>query len=136
MHVEKSCGAVVFTRCGNDILYIVIRHNRGHCGFPKGHTEQSETEQETALREIYEEVGICATLIPGFRMVEEYPLPNKAEVTRQIIYFLGEYVNQEIHHRPEELTEAHLLPYDAALDMLTFSTAKDILSEANRFLLE
>ena len=37
MKIEKSCGGVVFTRRDDEILYVIIRHRGGHCGFPKGH---------------------------------------------------------------------------------------------------
>ena len=52
MRFEKSCGAVLFAREDASLRYLIIRHTGGHCGFPKGHTEAGESEQETALREI------------------------------------------------------------------------------------
>lgn len=50
MKIEKSCGAVVFTREKGILQYVIIRSPEGFCGFPKGHTEGIESEQETALR--------------------------------------------------------------------------------------
>ena len=135
MQYEKSCGAVVFTRQGSDLCYVIIRSVNGHCGFPKGHVEPGETERQTALREILEEVGLRAKLIDGFRMVEEYPHPQKTDVTRQVVYFLAEYAGQALQRRPEELSEVHLLSFEEAFDLLTYQTAKDILVEANRVLL-
>lgn len=134
MQTEKSCGAVVFTRAEKEIRYVIIRHTDGHCGFPKGHMEPGEDERTTALREIREEVGIRPTLIEGFREEECYPLPNKPGVTKQVVYFLAEYSGQDIRIQPEEVTEAYLLPYDAALSALTFQEAKEILEKARRFL--
>ena len=63
MTVEKSCGAVVFTREGGEVRYVIIQSLEGYYGFPKGHMEGSETEQETALREIREEVGLTPRLV-------------------------------------------------------------------------
>ena len=40
---EKSCGAIVF----KDGKVLLIKHNAGHYAFPKGHTEDGETEKET-----------------------------------------------------------------------------------------
>ena len=48
MITEKSCGAVVFTRTGSDIRYLIIQSKEGIYGFPKGHVEDDETEQQTA----------------------------------------------------------------------------------------
>ena len=134
MLFEKSCGGVVFTRVNNDIQYVLARHTGGHCGFPKGHMEPGEDEHTTASREIKGEVGLSTTILDGFRAVEQYPLPNKPDVIKQVVYFLAEFSGQKIHHQAEELTEAYLLPHEEALQMLTFPEAKDILIEADRFL--
>ena len=69
MKMEKSCGAIVArqTDTGREIL--LIRHvNGGHWAFPKGHVEENETEEQTALREILEETGLSVTLDTGFRV--------------------------------------------------------------------
>ena len=134
MKFEKSCGGVVFTRRGGTVLYVIIRHIGGHCGFPKGHMEPGETEQVTALREIREEVGLICTLIDGFRVTESYPLPNKPGVTKQVVYFLAEYSDQEVCIQPEELSGAYLMPYEEALAALPFAEAKRVLTEADAFL--
>jgi 8-oxo-dGTP pyrophosphatase MutT (NUDIX family) len=74
---EKSCGAVVFTRVNNKIKYLLIRSLTGTYGFPKGHVEAGETEEQTALREVFEEVGVKIDLLRGFKTVVEYSLPRK-----------------------------------------------------------
>ena len=43
MTYETSCGAVVFTRRGGEIFYVIIRSIEGYYGFPKGHMEGDET---------------------------------------------------------------------------------------------
>ena len=67
MTYEKSCGAVVFTKTGKDIKYLMVQSLDGIYGFPKGHMENDETESETALREVYEETNVNIELIDGFR---------------------------------------------------------------------
>ena len=71
MIIEKSCGAVVFTRTDAGIRYVIIQSLEGYYGFPKGHCEKGESEEETALREVYEETGLRVRIIPGFRYVDE-----------------------------------------------------------------
>ena len=88
--IEKSCGAVVFTRREDGVRYVVIENVGGVVGFPKGHIEEGETETQTALREIYEEVGLRPRLCDGFREVDEHPIPGR-DVIKQIVYFLAEY---------------------------------------------
>lgn len=62
---EKSCGAVLFTTEKGIKKFLLVESN--YFGFPKGHVEENETEQETALREIKEETGVDATINPGFQ---------------------------------------------------------------------
>ena len=134
MKYEKSCGGVVFTRKGNEILYVIIQHLGDHWGFPKGHMEPGEDEQTTALREIREEIGVAAVLLDGFRIDEEYPLPRKPGVMKQVVYFLAEFSDQEIRYQREELKAACLLPYEEAFKRLTFEETKRILAEARGYL--
>ena len=134
MKFEKSCGAVVFTRREEEILYVIIRATNGDYGFPKGHMERGEPEQVTALREIREEVGVDAAIVGDFRMADSYPLPNKPGVVKQVVYFLAEYSGQELRPQPEEVSAVYLMPFEKARKALSFAETKRILTEANRFL--
>ena len=124
----------MFTRDDEKIRYVIIQHLGGHWGFPKGHMAPGEAEYDTALREIREETGVSARLIDGFRIEEQYPLPNKPGVTKQVVYFLAEYSEQIIVYQKEELKAADLLSYEEAVDRLTFEETKRILAKANAFL--
>jgi 8-oxo-dGTP pyrophosphatase MutT (NUDIX family) len=135
MIYEKSCGAVIFTRINNEIKYLLIRNLAGIYGFPKGHVEQGETEEQTALREVFEEVGLAVKLVSGFRCEDEHPIPEKGNTMKQIVYFLGEYSNQEFTYQKEELTDALLTDYETAMTLFQFDSSKRILTEANNFLL-
>lgn len=134
MKTEKSCGGVVFTRQGGEIRYLIIRHLGGHCGFPKGHMEAGETEEQTAIREIREEVGLRVSLIDGFRAEDTYLLHGKPGVEKQVVYFLAEFQGQQICIQPEEIKASYLVPYEDALALLPFPEAKRILTEAHQFI--
>ena len=54
METEISCGIIVFD--GEKVL--LVKHKGGHTSFPKGHVEEGETEEQTAKREVKEELGI------------------------------------------------------------------------------
>ena len=134
MQYEVSCGAVVFTRRGDEVCYVIVQSLGGDYGFPKGHMEAGETEEETALREIWEETGLKPTLLPGFRETSEYPLPDKPGVMKRVVYFAARYQEQTLRFQPEELLGAQLLPYDAALHTLTFENSRQILRAAQAYL--
>lgn len=103
-------------------------------GFPKGHIEGNETEEETALREIREETGLMPCLLPGFRWIDRYSLPKKPGVTKQVVYFIAEYSDQTPVPQESELSEIRLLRYQEAWNALQFASARRILSAADRFL--
>ena len=135
MVYEKSCGAVVFTRMDNEIKYLLIRNREGIYGFPKGHMQPGETEEQTALREVLEEVGLAVNLLPDFRVRDEHPIPKKDNTIKQIVYFLGEYCDQEFTYQQEELSDAVLIDYETAMSLFQFKSSQEILCAAHNFLL-
>lgn len=131
---EKSCGAVVFTRVNGQVKYLLIANLKRIYGFPKGHVEPGETEEQTALREIREETGLQVTLLPGFRTVDEHLIPEKKDTMKQIVYFLGTYDGQEIAYQKEELSGAYLVSCEEAMGMFQFESSRRILAEADEYL--
>ena len=137
MNYEYSCGAVVFTRMGGVPHYVLVRaKDQPKCchGFPKGHMEPGETEEQTALREIHEEVGLRVRLLDGFRAVTEYPLPYPPDTRKRVVFFLAEYENQQITIQESELASYALAPFDEALALTEFADSKQILTDAHAFL--
>lgn len=134
MEYEKSCGAVVYTKINGTIKYVLVESLEGFWGFPKGHMEKGETEEQTALREIYEEVHLNVNILKGFLASDEHAIPNKENVIKQIVYFCAEYYDQEVIPQDAELVEASLVTYEEALQLFEFESLKRILKEANEFL--
>ena len=137
MNYEYSCGAVVFTRMGGEPHYLLVRAKdqpEGCHGFPKGHMEPGETEEQTALREIYEEVGLRVRLLPGFRAVTEYALPYPPDTRKRVVFFLAEYEGQETTVQESELAAITIAPWPQALELTEFADSKRILTEAHEFL--
>ena len=106
----------------------------GDVCFPGGHQEKNEHLQETALREIYEEVGLQCRLLDGFRAEDHYALPGKHGTMKQVVYFLAEFTDQVPTPQPEEIARVYLLPFEEALKMLPFPEARRILTQADQFL--
>lgn len=134
MKYDDSCGAVVFTRQNNKILYVIIQSIEGYYGFPKGHIEGNETEEETALREIFEETGLKVDILPGFKYTDTHSIPGKLNLKKRIVYFVAEYSDQRISYQPEELLGASLMSYDEAMNAFQFENSRTILREANKFI--
>lgn len=71
---QKSCGVVPFRRAGVEPEFLLLfQRGSGTWSFPKGHMEAGETEERTALRELFEETGFRTRLIPGARAAHGIP---------------------------------------------------------------
>ena len=134
MNMEKSCGAIVFTRRNGQLLYAVVRESSGACSFPKGHMEGAETERQTAMREILEETGLQPVFLEGFRETDEYDLREKPGTRKQVVYFLAEFNDEPLIPRPGEIAGILLLPYDEAEKCFEHAGSRRVLAAAGRFL--
>ena len=137
MLLERSCGAIVFTRAGGGIRYVIVTEKEGAHSYPKGHMEGGETEMETAAREIYEETGLKPAFLPGFRAEDEYDLAEKPGTRKRVVYFLAEFGGEALSPVLEnEIREIQLLPFDEALALIGHESARDVLRAAHRYLTE
>ena len=131
---EKSCGAVVFVPTSQGPRYVLVQSLEGIWGFPKGHVEAGESEHDTALREIREEVGLRPRLLEGFREADEYPLPG-TDRRKEVIYFLAESTDSTLTPQPEELLCARLVTLEEGLALLPYPRSREVLIRAHLFLL-
>ena len=134
---EKSAGCIVFHKSeAGYVRFLVVRDvAHGNWGFPKGHLEQGETEQEAALRETKEEVGLEVELIDGFRKEIEYTMANGKKKTA--VYFLAKANTTDIDYSECNEIDNHawLTPYEA-LGRVTFVNAAMFIQDARTFLKE
>ncbi|NLX83233.1 MAG: GNAT family N-acetyltransferase [Clostridiales bacterium] len=128
---EYSAGAVLYCEQKGERLYVLVTEQSGNTGLPKGHVEEGETETQTALREIYEETGITAKIIPGFG--GEIVYPQGRGMLKHFTYFLATFDCAQGIASGDDV-QAHILPYNQAYRKLSFSDVRVILKEAEQFL--
>ncbi len=134
-YYEKSCGAVVYRNIGGMTRYLLIKNRRSsNWSFPKGHVEDGETLKQTARREVWEETGIHLEIFPGFMSKSQYTIQNKIQKTVHI--FTGTTKDEQTKIQKEEIEDYIWLPYESAHKYLKFENDKQILTEANEFLIE
>lgn len=138
MKLERSCGAVVFTRAGKEFRYVIVREKSGFHSFPKGHMEGEETERETAVREITEETGLTVSFLDGFKAVDQHTMREKPGFMKQVTYFLAEYANQSpqsLEAFRSEIRELRVCSFSEAYHLFEFESARKILTKANNWLM-
>lgn len=97
----KSCGVIPIRQTAGQVEILLVFERFSQCwSLPKGHMEAGESEEQTALRELFEETGLHADLIPGTRTFTQYPLSNGCR--KEVVYFLGN-VSGQIHTQDREV---------------------------------
>lgn len=134
MIYEKSCGAVIYTERNGKRLYLVEWMQGGHRSICKGHVERDESERQTAEREIREETGLSVKFVDGFRETIEYsPYEN---CMKTVVFFLAEANNLDVTAQEEEVREISWLPFEVAVEALTFDADQKTMQKAEQFLKE
>ena len=126
MKREKSCGALVIRKNGEQYDLVLLRHRfGGHWSFPKGHVEGKETEEQTAVREIFEETGLKVKLDTGFRRVVTFS--PKPRVMKDVIYFAARPIGGKLKKQDAEVMEIRWLTIGEALKLVTYETDRAVL---------
>lgn len=143
---EKSVGAIVFRKEGDQTYYLLLHYLSGHWEFPKGHIEEGEDEITTAEREVEEETGLKdLRIIEGFREYRKYSFRSKYNLSEEekkkapwifklVFFYLAETKTKEIKISSEH-QGYKWLPYEEAFKRLTFKNAREILKKANDLVL-
>jgi len=129
-YYHKSCGGVIYRMNGGEAEYLVLC---GMCGvewsLPKGHMEAGESEREAAIREIFEECGVMATLAEDFR--EEMHYPEYPVGEKEVAIFLAEY-NGDVKIREGEISDYRWVRADEAKKLLYY--ADHVIDRAEEYI--
>ncbi len=119
---EKSCGVLPYRVQNGKPEYLLVYEERAKCwSLPKGHMEMGETEEQTALRELFEETGLQAVLDTRRWVTIEYPISNATR--KQVVFCLGE-VTGVPHIRRGEIERYKWVTFDQLADHLYPNAAK------------
>lgn len=85
--IRKSCGVIPYRERNGEREFLILLQSN-HCwSFPKGHMDAGEKEEETALRELREETGLTADLVPNAQVSLSYDV--RPLVRKEVSLFLG-----------------------------------------------
>ena len=133
MKYEKSCGAVVYRFQDGRLFFLVEHMIQGHTSIPKGHVEGNETEAETAVREIREETNLRVRLDTAFRRETRYS-PYEG-IEKQVVFFTAEALSSDMKNQESEVSSLEWLPSEEAALAMTYDSDREVLSQAETYLL-
>ena len=120
-----QAGGIAFRGRGGDlkILLVTSKKQPGFWIFPKGHVEPGETAAEAGVRETLEEAGVTGDLL-GPAGTLEYDWSGKRY---RVEYFLIRATSEAPASDGRTIA---WLPFDEALDRLSFDDTGRLLREA------
>ena len=122
---EISCGCIIIK---NNKILLVYEKRRNFWGLPKGHVEQGESEEETALREVREEVGLDVEIDKTKRYTLNYIINN--EIDKTSVFYIAKPKNEYIKIQESEIGNIKWCSFEEAVELLTFEDWKQMLKNA------
>lgn len=135
MKEEFSAGGVVYKfDYGEKEPKILLCYQKKLSGYkvyclPKGHIEDGESAEETAVREVFEETGVKAEIVVPISNIN-YIFTEKGEkINKNVTFFLMKFMSESFV--PNDETEKILwCEEDEALRLDNYSTEQDIIKKA------
>lgn len=129
MKKEKSCGAIVVN---DNKQILLVKHNKGHYSFPKGHTEVGETEIETATREVKEETNIDIICDETKRFKITYNVSD--DIEKDVIFFIAKPITYHDSPQLSEVSEVLWVDINEVANLLEFENIIDMWNKAKEYI--
>lgn len=132
---QQSAGVILYHRTNGKITYLLLHNVSGHWDFPKGKLESGETLEQAALRELHEEAGLRAQLLPGFKQSLSYFFKEHDGmlIHKTVTFFIGETQETAVT-LSDEHDDFGWFDFKQALEQISYKNAKEILTQAHTFL--
>lgn len=133
---DEAFGIVPISRQAEGNHFLLIQHQAGHWGFPKGHADPGETAFATACREFEEETGIQAyRALDTVSFVEHYSfVQDQQPIDKTVTYFPAFVESTLVVCQEQEIKNYAWLPFEAAMQRISFQQAKQVLIQAHAYL--
>lgn len=126
---EKSCGAIIFYEKNQNVRFLLVKNkNCRFFGFPKGHIQVGETEEQTAIREIKEETNLNVQILPGFREFSIYKPSGR--IRKKVVIFLAEASSPDVKIQYSEIHSYRWVSAKNAISFLHHNKDIEIMKKA------
>lgn len=132
---DEAFGIIPVVQEGVSYHFLLIQHNAGHWGFPKGHADPGESALQAACREFVEETGIADyTVFDEIFFREQYFFKRRGQKFRKtVVYFPALVRTAIVSCQKEEIQAYAWLSYEQAIDRLTFNGGRQVLIDAHQY---
>lgn len=127
---EFSCGGVVVRDGACLVINPVRPDGRTIATLPKGHPEEGEDPPTAALREIWEETSVSASITARLGEVVYWYQREGKRIRKTVRMYLCAHVEGEPIADGFEVTRAYWMPLEEALEELAFPGDREMVAAA------
>lgn len=135
--IAVSSGGVVFRKINGEAQVAIANREGGKIWcLPKGMAEKNESIEEAALREVEEETGLKGRIVGKLDQIEYwfYWKPEETRYHKFVHFFLMGYISGDVSRHDFELDEVRWMPIDAAIDVLSYKSERQVMIKARQML--
>jgi ADP-ribose pyrophosphatase YjhB (NUDIX family) len=133
---ETSAGGVVLDAEQAKVVLIGRLDRRGRLlwSLPKGHIEEGETPEQTAVREVAEETGISSEVLRPLGTIDYWFVADNRRIHKTVHHFLMQATAGELSDADVEVTEVAWVPLDDLDGRLAYADERRLVRKAREFL--
>lgn len=110
------------------------RRGRLLWSLPKGHIEEGETCQQTAIREVAEETGIHGEIVAELGSIDYWFVTDGRRVHKTVHHYLLRSVGGELSDADIEVTQVAWVPLSELNSRLAYADERRLAEVANRLI--
>lgn len=110
------------------------RRGRLLWSLPKGHIEQGETAEQTAMREVEEETGIQGTVLAPLGSIDYWFVTEGRRVHKTVHHYLLRFLGGELSDEDIEVTEVAWVPLTELHSRLAYADERKLAELASQMI--
>jgi 8-oxo-dGTP pyrophosphatase MutT (NUDIX family) len=107
------------------------RRGRMLWSLPKGHIEIGETADQTAVREVAEETGVCGSVLAALGSIDYWFVTDGRRVHKTVHHYLMQFASGELSDEDLEVAEVAWVPIGDLASRLAYADERRLAQVAN-----
>ena len=130
---ETSAGGLVVDRDGQVVRGALIgridRRGRLLWSLPKGHVEEGETPEDTAVREVAEETGITGRVVAPLGVIDFWFVAEGRRIHKTVHHYLLVAESGELSDEDVEVSEVAWVPLPLVAERLAYADERRLVEK-------